>query len=372
MLTKKITFESFRQPIAPLNSAAIAQCQKRLNSLTKPPGSLGRIEELALRLSGMNGFPPAADKAHVLIFAADHGVTAEGVSAFPKEVTAQMVLNFLNGGAAINVFSRLAYALMTVVDVGVDADIEVPSRGPAGVLASCGALYVNAKVRRGTRNFVREDAMTRTETLRAMEAGRTEADVVIRRGSQVLCLGEMGIGNTSAAAALVAALLPLDVKLAVGRGAGVDESGYNRKLAAVSAGLQRAGFSAPKEATAESAFSALAALGGLEIAAMTGAMLTAAASRIPVLVDGYISSSAALVAARLQPEVLPYLIFSHQSSECGHAHLLEKLDARSLLSLDLRLGEGTGAVLALPMLRSACAILTQMATFQAAGVSGKK
>ncbi|HYG74263.1 MAG TPA: nicotinate-nucleotide--dimethylbenzimidazole phosphoribosyltransferase [Planctomycetota bacterium] len=357
--------------IPPLDHQAITACQKHLDSLTKPAGSLGRIEELALRLSGIRGFPPAVNKAHVLVFAGDHGVTAEGVSAFPKEVTPQMVLNFLNGGAAINVLAKQAYALVTVIDVGVDAEISPPQRGPASVLGWNGASFVKAKVRRGTRNFVREDAMTPEETQRALAAGQSQAQSVIERGAEILILGEMGIGNTTSAAALVSALLPLEPRLAVGRGTGVDESGMKRKLAAVSAGLARAKFSSAEVPSPERALQALSALGGLEIAAMTGAILAAATLRTPVLIDGYISSSAALCAVRLQPAVLPYLFFSHKSAESGHSHLLEKLDTRPLLELDLRLGEGTGAVLALPLLRAACAIVREMATFDSAGVAKK-
>ena len=352
------TFEQ----IPSTDKQAEAACQRRLDQLTKPPGSLGLLETLALRLAGIQGFAPHVNAPAVLVFAADHGVTDEGVSAYPKAVTAQMVANFLSGGAAINVLAKLAQARVTVVDVGVDADLT-HLRG-----------LVHGKIRRGTRNMARENAMTREEVLAALDTGRIQACEAISRGADILCLGEMGIGNTTAAAALVSCLLPLDVSASVGRGTGIDDAGYERKCAAVGKALQRQSQASAQShslalAPRDAVLDVLQALGGLEIAALCGACLGAAARRIPVLVDGYIVSSAALCAIRLDPAVLPYLIFAHRSVEPGHTHLLKKLGVRPLLECGLRLGEGTGAVLALPLVKAACAILTEMATFKSAGVS---
>jgi nicotinate-nucleotide--dimethylbenzimidazole phosphoribosyltransferase len=353
------SFASFpyRVPVIhPLNPEARAQCQRRLDALTKPPGSLGVLEELGLRLSEINAFPPSADSVAVLVFAADHGVAEEGVSAFPKAVTAQMVANFAHGGAAINVFARLCNASVSIVDVGVDADFAVLP-----------GLVVE-KIRHGTANLAREDAMTLAECQRALSVGAHLCGERIDAGADVICCGEMGIANTTAAAALICALLPLDPRECVGRGTGIDDATHSKKIAVVERALARVrakpGQARPQET--------LAALGGLEIAAIAGAMLQAASRRVPALVDGFIASSAALCAMRMAPAVAPYLIFSHRSAEKGHARLLEKLGQRPLLELDLRLGEGTGAVLAVPLLRAACAMLREMATFDSAGVSGGK
>lgn len=339
------------------NADAELLCRTRLNVLTKPAGSLGVLEELAVRLAGIRGFPPTVNRPAVLIFAGDHGVTDEGVSAFPKAVTPQMVANFLSGGAAINVFSKLAGANVTIIDAGVDADLS----NLAGL--------VHRKVRRGTRNMVLEDAMTRAEASAAIALGREQAALAIERGAEILCLGEMGIGNTTSAAALVSALLPMDVLESVGRGTGVDDAGLERKRSAVKRALARHGENTDQ--SAERALGTLCAVGGLEIAALCGAFFAAAARRTPVLVDGYIVSSAALCALRLNPAVAPYLFFAHRSTERGHAHLLAGLGVRPLLECDLRLGEGTGAVLALPLLKAACTVLTEMATFTSAGVANK-
>jgi nicotinate-nucleotide--dimethylbenzimidazole phosphoribosyltransferase len=342
-------------PIPALDLDAQADCQRRLNSLTKPAGSLGMLEELALRLSAIRGFPPKAEQIEVLVFAADHGVAEEGVSAFPKAVTAQMVTNFATGGAAINVFTRQCNGTVTVVDVGVDAEFQ-PQAG----------LIID-KVCRGTANLTHEDAMSATDCHRAMAIGARHCAARIDAGADVVCFGEMGIANTTAAAALICALLPMAPQDCVGRGTGVDDATHVRKIAVVEQALARV-----RVKNNSSAFEILAALGGLEIAAIAGGMLQAALRKTPVLVDGFIASSAALCAIRMAPGVALYLIFSHRSAERGHARLLEGLGQRALLQLDLRLGEGTGAVLAVPLLRAACAMVREMATFESAGVSEKK
>lgn len=340
-----------------LNAAAANACRAHLDRLTKPQGSLGRLEELAARLAAIRGFPPALEKPHALVFAADHGVTEEGVSAYPRAVTAQMVLNFLRGGAAINVLARLHGAAMTVVDVGVDADFEaaVPVNGVA---------FRAAKVRRGSRNLCRENAMTAVELEAALQAGANAANAAIDAGADCICVGEMGIGNTTSASALTAALLNLPAEQLCGRGTGVDDAGYSRKKKTVAQAVER--FRANGLTNAAETF---AALGGLELAGIAGACAMSAQRGVPVLVDGFIASSAALVAERMWPGLKHFLFFAHQSAEPGHQHILQALDERPLLELSLRLGEGTGAVLAIPLLRAACAILKEMATFDSAGVS---
>lgn len=340
-----------------LNATAADACRAHLDRLTKPQGSLGRLEELAVRLAAIRGFPPSVERPHALVFAADHGVTEEGVSAYPRAVTAQMVMNFLRGGAAINVLARLHGAAMTVVDVGVDADFaaDVPSDGVA---------FRSAKVRRGSRNLCREDAMTSDEFQAALQAGADAANTAIDSGADCICVGEMGIGNTTAASALTAALLNLPAEQLCGRGTGVDDAGYARKRKTVALAVERF-----RKSSRNDPAETFAALGGLELAGIAGACGAAAQRGVPVLVDGFIASSSALAAERLWPGLIQFLFFAHQSAEPGHAHILRALDERALLDLSLRLGEGTGAVLAIPLLRAACAIVKEMATFDSAGVS---
>jgi len=318
---------------------------------------LGRLEELAVRLAAIRGFPPTVERPHVLVFAADHGVTEEGVSAYPRAVTAQMVLNFLRGGAAINVLARLHGAAMTVVDVGVDTDFA-PTTSTAGV------QFRASKVRRGSRNLCREDAMSSDEFDAALKAGANAVNAAIDAGGDCICVGEMGIGNTTAASALTAALLNLSAEQTCGRGTGVDDAGYARKRKIVSDAVERCRSSGHREADAITR-----SLGGLELAAIAGACVGAAERGVPAVVDGFIASSAALSAERMFPGAKHWMFFAHRSAEPGHAHILRAFDAHPLLDLSLRLGEGTGAVLALPLLRAACAIVKEMATFDSAGVS---
>ena len=324
---------------------------ERLDSLTKPPGSLGRLEVLAANLAAMTGEPlPRVDPAAIIVFAADHGVSAEGVSAFPSSVTAQMVANFARGGAAINVFARQINARLEVVDVGV----ATPSDQVPGVVLD--------RVRAGSGNIACEDAMSPDEVKAALEVGIRAVERARAAGARCVILGEMGIANTTASSALLAAFTGLSAEEVVGRGTGIDDARLAHKRKVIARALARG--------TGDTALDTLARLGGLEIAAMAGACLAAAASRTPVLVDGFIATVAALAATRLAPGVRDYLVFGHRGEEAGHAEALAALGAEPLLSLGLRLGEGSGAALAYPLLSSACAMLSEMATFADAGVEG--
>ncbi|MEO1490833.1 MAG: nicotinate-nucleotide--dimethylbenzimidazole phosphoribosyltransferase [Pseudomonadota bacterium] len=339
--------------IAPVDAALPEQVRHAIDVKTKPPGSLGRIEELALALALAQDRPdPTADPAHLIIFAADHGLVAEGVSAWPQEVTAQMVLNFLGGGAAANVFARSNGAGLRVVDAGVASDLPDSD------------TLLRANIRKGTRNAAQEDALTPGEVTKALRYGANLAIAAQKTdGASVLLLGEMGIGNTATASLLAHAVAGLDLAALTGPGAGLDPDGVERKREILARTAARRAVSGPEDA--------LAAFGGLEIACMTGAIIGAASSRMPVLIDGFIATAAALVALTARPEAKPYAVFAHRSHEPGHRLMLDTLGARPLLDLDLRLGEGTGALLALPLLRAACAMLADMATFESAGVSDK-
>jgi len=336
-----------------VDAEAMTRAAERQGMLTKPGGSLGRLEELSIRLAGMTGRldPPLRD-AVVFTLAADHGVADEGVSAYPREVTAQMVLNFLRGGAAINVLARLAGARVVVADLGVDADLP---RDPG---------LRSMKVRRGTASITRGPAMSRAEAEQAIEAGRRLVREEAASGLDVALTGDMGIANTTASAAVICALTGLDAEVVAGRGTGVDDDGLARKVAAVRRALEvNAG------AISHGPMETLTAVGGLEIAGLAGVILEAASRRKPVIIDGFISGAAALVAAGIAPESKGYMIASHRSQERGHGAVLERLGLQPLLDLDLRLGEGTGAALALPIVRASVALLNEMATFGEAGVS---
>ncbi|MDR5904141.1 nicotinate-nucleotide--dimethylbenzimidazole phosphoribosyltransferase [Franzmannia qiaohouensis] len=334
-----------------VDAACAAQAAAHLDTLTKPPGSLGRLEPLAVQLAGIRGESfPRVSPPGVLVFAADHGVAAEGVSAFPQSVTAQMVANFVAGGAAINVFARQIGARLEVVDVGVASVVS-------------GAGVVDEKVRAGTANFAVEDAMTRGEAMQAIGVGQRAAARAVEAGCRCLIVGEMGIANTTASSALLAVLTGRPVAELVGRGTGIDDAGLARKRAIIEAAI------AARAPDADDPLGVLASLGGLEIAAMAGAFLEGAARRVPLLVDGFIATVAALVACRLAPGLRDYLIFAHRSHEAGHAAALAALEASPLLDLELRLGEGSGAALAFPLLEAACRMLSEMATFETAGIS---
>ncbi len=342
--------------IPPPDESAMEAARARQDRLTKPAGSLGRLEELSIRLAGITGrLDPPLQHRVVFTLAADHGVAHEGVSAYPPEVTPQMVLNFLHGGAAINVLAKVARARVVIADLGVDADL--PSHPDLHAL----------KVRRGTASITRGPAMSLAEARLAIDHGRQLVAGEVVRGLDVVMTGDMGIGNTTAAAAVISALTGLDPNAVVGRGTGVDDAGLERKRQAVRRALE-----VNAERIAQGPIEALAAVGGLEIAGLTGAILEAANRRIPVVIDGFISGAAALAAARIAPASVGYMIASHRSQELGHAAALEELGLEPLLDLELRLGEGTGAVLALFLLDAAVAILNQMATFDQAGVSERE
>jgi nicotinate-nucleotide--dimethylbenzimidazole phosphoribosyltransferase len=338
-----------------VDPAAARAAAERQRMLTKPPGSMGALEDLGVRLAGMHGRldVPLGD-AVVFVLAGDHGVAAEGVSAYPQEVTAQMVGNFLRGGAAVNVLAREVGARVVVADLGVAADLPADP-----------ALRV-LKVRRGTGSIVHGPAMTVAEALAAIEAGRRLVVDELAAGLDVVLTGDMGIANTTPSACLVCHFTGLDAALVAGRGTGVDDAGLARKVAAVRRALE-----VNREAAA-GPLGALAALGGLEIAGIAGVILEAASRRRPVVVDGFISTAAALAAVALAPGCRDYLVAAHRSQELGHAAALGALGLRPLLDLDLRLGEGTGALLALPLLRAAVRLLNEMATFEDAGVSDRE
>ena len=341
------------------NIAAIAdaglqrQLSAKIDAKTKPPGSLGQLESIAIQLGLIQGScTPRIVEPHLLVFAADHGVTAEGVSAYPQEVTWQMVMNYLARGAAVNVFASAAGLTLKVVDAGVSHAFD-----PHPDL-------VDRKIAAGTRNFAHEAAMSMAQAEQAVDAGATLTRELARSGTNAIAFGEMGIGNTTAASALMARLTGLPLGVCIGRGAGLDDSGLARKRRVIEAALAlHVGACHP--------LGALAALGGFEIAMISGAMLAAAEARMVILVDGFIVGSALLVAQALAPNVLDYCIFAHTSDEQGHAAMLDHFKARPLLDLGLRLGEGTGAALAFPLVTAAAGFLESMASFSQAGVTGR-
>ncbi len=335
-----------------LDREAMREARERQEQLTKPRGSLGVLEEISVQLAGIYGDPrPLPGPKAVIVMAADHGVVEEGVSLYPPEVTAQMVLNFLAGGAAINVLSRYAGAEVRVVDVGVRSEVE-------------GEGLVVRKVKAGTDNMALGPAMSREEALAALEVGMEVAEDVVAGGAKVLAAGEMGIGNTTAASAVTACLCGVDPGEVTGRGTGLDDAGLERKVEVVRRALEvnRPDPSDPLDV--------LARVGGLEIAGIAGVMLAATAARRPVLVDGFISAAGALVAAGLQPKAVHYMLASHLSVEKGHAVILKKLGLHPIIRANMRLGEGTGAALAFFIVDAAMKILDEMATFKEAGVSG--
>jgi len=348
-----MTIDRITHGLEPPSELWRQRARAHLDTLTKPLGSLGRLEDLAAQMVAIRqeNFAAPIQKA-VYIFAADHGITAEGVSAYPREVTYQMVLNFLRHGAAINVLARLHHADLHVVDVGVDADFT----GLPGLL--------HRKVARGTRNMLHQPAMSGEQLAEGLEAGAQLAASAVASGKTMLAIGEMGIGNTTSASVITCALTGAAPSLATGRGTGISSDAHAHKIAVVRAILDRhfsAGMPEPLDI--------LRCAGGLEIAAMTGMVLAAAARKLIIVVDGFISTAAAAIAVALAPAVRGYLIAGHQSEEPGHRLLLDHLNLTPVLSLNMRLGEGTGAVLAMPILESALALYTQMATFTSAGVS---
>jgi nicotinate-nucleotide--dimethylbenzimidazole phosphoribosyltransferase len=328
--------------------------RRHLDNLTKPPNSLGRLEELALRLAVLRGGPPRVAAPVIFTFAADHGVVAEGVSAYPQVVTAQMVENFLAGGAAVNVLARQAGARVVVADFGVANPV---SRSPA--LVACA-------IAPGTANMAREPAMTRPQAIAAIEAGAGLADEAMDAGADLVATGEMGIGNTTAASAITAVITDLAPERVTGRGTGIDDATWRRKVDTVRRAI------AVNRPDPTDGVDVLARVGGFEIAGLVGVILAGAARRVPVAIDGFISGAAALVAVTLAPASRHALFAAHRSVEPGHQAVLAHLELVPYLDLSMRLGEGTGAALFIHLARAAALIYTEMATFKSAGVDGPR
>jgi nicotinate-nucleotide--dimethylbenzimidazole phosphoribosyltransferase len=353
--TENAMLQNITAKIQGLNETSMAAAKARQDTLTKPPGSLGRLEELSIQLAGITGkeIPTIKDKV-IITMAGDHGVVEEGVSAFPQEVTPQMVLNFLHGGAAINVLARHVGARITIVDMGVAADME-----------SHPALVVK-KIAYGTANMTRGPAMTREQAEGAILAGVEVVEVEIEKGLDIVGTGDMGIGNTTPSAAIAAVLTGIEPAKLAGRGTGVDDAGLKRKIDAIERAL------AVNKPNPKDGLDVLSKVGGFEIGGLVGVILGAAANHKPVMVDGFISTAAAMISVTIAPAARPYLISAHRSQEYGHSQMVEWLGLKPLVDLDFRLGEGTGAALGISFAEAACKILAEMATFAEAGVSDKE
>lgn len=350
-----MTYQKLIEKIQPLDQFAMEAARARQDDLTKPRGSLGQLETISIRVAGIMGDPkPAIKDKVVTTMAGDHGVVEEGVSAFPAEVTPQMVYNFLAGGAAINVLSDHVGARVRIVDMGVAADFE---NHPD---------LIDKKIAPGTNNIALGPAMTREQAIQSLEAGAAVVEAEIEKGLDILATGDMGIGNTTASAAIAAALTGRAPKEIVGRGTGVDDEGLERKINAVQRSLET------NQPNPKDALDVLSKVGGFEIGGLTGAILAAVAHRKPVVVDGFISTAAAMLAVTLAPQAREYLFSAHRSQEFGHQVMLEWLNLEPMLDLAFRLGEGTGAVLGISLVEAACKILSEMATFSEAGVSDKE
>jgi nicotinate-nucleotide--dimethylbenzimidazole phosphoribosyltransferase len=355
MAELKLQLESLCDQIGELDAAAMAAARERQLQLTKPAGSLGRLEEIAIQIAGITGNPrPRLPRKAVIVLAADHGVAAEGVSAYPQAVTGQMVRNFLAGGAAINVLARQVGARVVVADFGVAETLD----GHPDL--------VRRSFARGTKNLALGPAMTGEESVAAIRAGAEILAEQVKVGLDVVAVGEMGIGNTTAASAITAAICGMPVADVTGRGTGLDEEGLRRKIEVIERAL------AINRPDPMDPLDVLARLGGFEIAGLVGVMLAAAARRIPVVVDGFIAGAAALIAVELCPRVRGFLVAAHSSVESGHRAILERLELVPLLGLNLRLGEGSGAAIALPIVDAALALLDEMATFAEAGVATER
>ncbi len=342
------TLEKIEKPDRTLEG----EIQSHLDNLTKPPGSLGMLEDIAKKYCiARQTTAPKMEKKAIFTFAGDHGVVEEGVSAYPKEVTPQMVLNMLNGGAAINVLARHANASVYVVDIGVDFDFE---DAPG---------LIKKKINRGTSNIRKGPAMTKDEAIQAIEVGIELANEAIEQGIDLLGTGDMGIGNTTPSAALFAALMPEKVENITGRGTGIDDVKLKHKIEVIKEALE------VNKKLLTDPISTLAALGGYEIAGICGLILGGAANKVPVVIDGFISSAGAIVAYKINPFVKDYMFFSHKSQEAGHTKFLNWIGEKPILALDMRLGEGTGAALAMTIIEAAIKIYNEMATFDSAGVS---
>jgi len=353
-MEKRLDFlERVNNDIDSLDKASMDEAKSRQDSLTKPKESLGKLEDLSIQIAGIKrDARPSIDKKVVIVMAGDHGVTESGVSAFPKEVTHQMVLNFAGGGAGINVLAKHVGAEVRVIDIGVDALIESDA-------------ILNKKVKMGTDNFINGPAMSREEAIKALNVG---IDVVIdevEEGADLIAIGDMGIGNTTASTAILRALSGLDIKDITGKGTGIDEEGLIRKQELILEAIEK------NDPNSGDAIDVLSKLGGLEIAALAGVILGAAMSSVPVIIDGFISGAAALISAKIAPKSVEYMVASHLSVEPGHGFILRELGLDPVLDLNMRLGEGTGSALTMSIVEAACKILSEMATFEEASVSNK-
>lgn len=341
--------------IKPITAEWLARAETRQMELTKPPHSLGVLEEIANRLCAIQEtIAPNVERREIYVFAASHGVCEEQISPYPAAVTAQMVLNFLAGGAAINALAKVAAAELTVVDVGVDGEIH-----------STAENFIRAKIASGTRNFTHGAAMTDDEINQALTLGIDLADKAKSNGAKLLGLGEMGIGNTTSASAITASLLKLDPAVTTGRGTGADDETLQRKVETVRRALK------VNQPDADDAFDILRKVGGLEIAALVGLVIGAAANRTTIITDGFIATAATALAVKLCPAIADYVFAAHLSVEQGHAALLEFIGQKPIFSLEMRLGEGTGAALAMNVIAASCAAFNEMATFDSAVVSNR-
>jgi len=341
--------------IGSLDLDRMQKAQAKLDNLTKPHGSLGRLEELAKQIVGITGdINSKLNKKTIIVMASDHGVVDEGVSAYPKDVTAQMVYNFLSGGAGINVLAKHIGAEVKVVDVGVASDLgEHP-------------FLVSKKVDFGTKNMAKGPAMTKKQALKSIQTGIEVVEDVIRDGCDIVGTGDMGIGNTTASSAIASVICQADINLVTGHGTGIDESGLEHKINVIKEAI------ALNKPDSSDALDVLAKVGGFEIGGIAGVILGASANRIPVVIDGFISGAGALLAASIAPKSKDFMIASHCSVEKGHRIVLEKLGLKPLFDFNMRLGEGTGAALGMDIAEASVKILNEMATFEEAGVSEKK
>ena len=347
------SLKSLISSIEPPNAEARIQAQTRLDSLTKPPGSLGQLEDIAVQVVAITGnVSPSLPNPIVFTLAADHGVTAEGVSAYPQPVTAQMVKNFVQGGAGVNVLARHAGASVCVVDMGVAEDLKALSG------------LVDHKIALGTKNFAKEHAMTHDQALQSIQTGINLVKTACAEGKNVIAVGEMGIGNTTASAAITSVLTGKSVAEVTGRGTGVDDERFKHKISVIEQALSL------HSPSPSNAFDVLVKVGGFEIGGLVGIILGGAACKVPVILDGFITGASALIAVALQPQCREYLIASHVSQEPGHRMVLEHLQLDPLLDLRMRLGEGTGACLAITLIQAAVKIYSGMATFGEAKVDG--
>jgi len=349
--------EDIVKEIVELDGDSMSKAQVRLDSLTKPQGSLGRLEELAKQISGITGsLNPDMSNKLIIVMAADHGVVDEGVSAYPKEVTLQMVYNFVNGGAGINVLSNHVGADVVVVDAGVAADLTALSSNPS---------FINKKIAFGTANMAKGPAMSVEQARQALEIGIDVAQQMIEKGYGIIGTGDMGIGNTTASSAIASCMCGVDAELVTGYGTGIDQEGFNRKVDVIRRVIE------VNRPNSRDGFDVLAKIGGFEIGGIAGVILGCAARRVPVVVDGFISGAGALIAESIAPKCRDYMIASHCSVEKGHKIMLEKLGMKPLFNFDMRLGEGTGAALGISIAQASMKILNEMATFGEAGVSQK-